>query len=154
MLDQPRILQTDPQLTALIHLTIPREEIRDVMGPGLSELMATIAAQNVAAAGPWFNHHRKMDPEIFDFEISVPVASEIVAAGRVQPSVLPAATVARTIYRGPYEDLGDAWSEFTDWIIAQGHEPAPNLWECYVAGPESNDDPATWQTELNRPLVR
>jgi len=39
------------------------------------------------------------------------------------------------------------------WITAEGHSPAPDLWECYVAGPESNPDPANWRTELNRPLV-
>ena len=154
MLDKPQILQTDPQLTAVIHLTVPREEIQEVMGPGISELMATVAAQGIAPAGPWFSHHLKMNPEIFDFEISVPITAPIVAAGRVKPGQLPASTVARTIYRGPYEGLGDAWSEFIDWIEAEGHTPAPNLWECYLTGPEANADPATWCTELNKPLIR
>lgn len=36
---------------------------------------------------------------------------------------------------------------------AEGHTPAPILWQCYVAGPESGPDPATWRTELNRPLT-
>ena len=37
---------------------------------------------------------------------------------------------------------------------AQGHMPGQDLWERHVAGPESNPDPATWRTELNRPLAR
>jgi effector-binding domain-containing protein len=61
--------------------------------------------------------------------------------------------VARTVYHGPYEGLGDAWGEFMEWIEANGHTPAPDLWECYTAGPESNPDPAAWRTELNRPLI-
>ena len=60
---------------------------------------------------------------------------------------------SRTVYHGPYEGLGDAWGEFNDWLVAEGHTPAPDLWECYVTGPEANSDPATWRTELNRPLV-
>ena len=40
------------------------------------------------------------------------------------------------------------------WITAQGLAPGPDLWECYIAGPESDPDPATWRTELNRPLTR
>ena len=52
-----RILQTSPQLTASIPLRVPREEIRNVMGPGLAELKAAVAAQNVAITGPWFTHH-------------------------------------------------------------------------------------------------
>ena len=150
---KPQILQTKTQQIASIHLTIPRKEIRKVMGPGIQELRAALAAQGIAPAGPWFNHHLKMDPNVFDFEISMPVATPVVAVGRVKPGTLSAATVARTVYRGPYEGLGDAWSDLTAWVVAEGHTPAPNLWECYLVGPESDPDPAVWRTELNRPLL-
>jgi effector-binding domain-containing protein len=153
MLDTPHITKTPIQLAAAIHLTIPRTEIRKVMGPGLKEVHDTIAAQNIAATGPWFAHHFRIDPDLFDFEICVPVTVPVRAAGRVKPSQLPAATVARTIYHGGYEGLAAAWGEFDAWIEANGHTRAPDLWECYVAGPESGPDPAQWRTELNRPLV-
>jgi effector-binding domain-containing protein len=153
MLDTPQIVQTAAQLSAVIHLTVPREEIRNVMGPGLAEVRAVLAAQGIAPAGPWFTHHLRMDPDTFDFEICVPVTVPVSAMGRVKPGQLPAARVARTVYHGPYEGLGAAWGEFMDWIAAEGHTPAPDLWECYVAGPESSPDPATWRTELNRPLI-
>ena len=153
MLDTPRITHSTAQLTAFIHLTIPRAEIQNVMGPGINELMATIAAQGIAPAGPWLTHHLKMHPDTFDFEICVPVSAPVVAVGRVQPGQLSAAKLARTVYHGPYEGLSDAWGEFMDWIEANGHKPGPDLWEVYVAGPESSPDPATWRTELSRPLT-
>jgi effector-binding domain-containing protein len=154
MLDKPRIVQTQAQLTAVIRLTIPRAQIQSVMGPAIGEVMAAIAAQGIAPAGPVFSYHLRMDPEIFDFEVGVPVTTPIAAAGRVKASQLPAATVAQTVYHGPYEGLGSAWGEFGQWIAAERHKPASDLWECYVAGPESSPDPADWRTELNRPLVR
>lgn len=154
MLDKPRLMQTAAQPAAIIRLTIPRAEIQKVMGPGITELMAAVAAQGIAPAGPIFSHHFRMDPDSFDFEIGVPIAAPIAAAGRVQAGQLPAATVARTVYHGSYEGLASAWGEFIAWIAAEGHTPAPDLWECYVAGPESSPDPAAWRTELNRPLVR
>jgi hypothetical protein len=46
MIDTPQITQTATQLTAIIRLTIPRAEIRNVMGPGIGELMAAVAAQH------------------------------------------------------------------------------------------------------------
>lgn len=153
MLDTPLITQSVAQITAIIRLTIPRDEIRNVMGPGFGELMATLAAQGIAPVGPLFSHHLRMDPDIFDFEISVPVTTPVAAAGRVRPSQLPATKVARTVYHGAYEGLGAAWGEFEAWIAANGYTPASDLWECYVTGPESNPDPATWRTELNRPLI-
>ena len=153
MLDTPHITQTTTQLTAVIHLTIPREEIQNVMGPGISELMATIADQGIKPTGPWFDHHLKMAEDTWDFEISVPVSAPVVAAGRVKPSQWPAMKVARTVYHGPYEGLGDTWGEFLDWITANGHTPAPDLYQCCVAGPESSPDPANWRTELTKPLT-
>jgi effector-binding domain-containing protein len=153
MLDKPQIVQTTAQPTAIIRFTIPRNEIQNVMGPGYQELMATVAAQGITPTGAWFTHHLKMDAETFDFELGVPIATPISAVGRVIASQLPAATVARTVYHGGYEGLGDAWGEFGAWIAAEGHTPEPNLWECYIAGPESNPDPTAWRTELNRPLM-
>ena len=103
--------------------------------------MEAIAAQGIAPAGPVFSHHFRMDPETFDFEVGVPVPRPVAERGRVQASELPAAIVARTVYRGPYEGLGAAWGEFMAWMASERHEPASNLWECYVAGPESDPDP-------------
>ena len=123
------------------------------MGPGISEVYAAIAAQGVAPAGPWYTHHLRMDPEIFDFEIGVPVSTPVTAAGRMKPVLFPGRTVAQTVYHGDYEGLGAAWGEFMAWIEAEGLSQASDLWECYLAGPESNPDPSTWRTELNRPLT-
>lgn len=154
MLDKPEIVQTAAQQTARIRLTVPRAEIQNVMGPGYGEVMAALAAQGIAPAGPWFTHHLRMDPEVFDFEICVAVPTPVSPVGRVEPGEIPAATVARTVYRGPYEGLGAAWGEFMEWITAAGHAPAVDLWEVYAAGPESSPNPAEWRTELNKPLVR
>lgn len=154
MLERPQIVQTQATRTAVIRLTIPRAEIQNVMGPGMAEVVAAVTAQGIGPAGPLFSHHFRMAPDTFDFEIGVPVTAPVFAVGRVKAGELPAATVARTVYHGPYEGLGDAWGEFEAWIAAEGLRAAPNLWERYVAGPESSPDPAKHRTELNRPLVR
>lgn len=153
MLDTPQITQTSAQQTAIIRLTVPRTDIQKVMGPGIKELMATVAAQGVGPAGPWFTHHLRRPTDTFDFEISVPVTAPVTPAGRVTGGQWPAMKVARAVYRGPYEGLAGAWGEFDAWVKANGHKPAADLWEVYVAGPESGSDPAEWRTELNRPLV-
>ncbi len=149
----PEIVQSPAQLMASIALVVPRNQIQIVMGPGIQEVFATLAAQGVAPAGAWFTHHLRTPSDVFDFEICVPVSRAITPAGRVKPGQLRAAKVARTIYRGPYEGLGNAWGEFRQWIDQQGHKRAEDLWECYVKGPEAGSNPAEWQTQLNQPLV-
>ena len=153
MLENPEVTQSTAQQTAIIRFTIPREEIQEVMGPGIGELLSAVSAQGIQSVGPLYAHHFKMDPKIFDFEIGVPVSAPVTAAGRVKPGELPAVKIARAIYLGPYEGLGDAWCEFSEWIKTNGHTPAADLWECYVAGPESGADSSKWRTELNRPLA-
>lgn len=152
MIDKPKIVQTQARHTAVIRLTIPRAEMQNMMGPAMAEVMTAIAAQGIPAVGPLFAHHLRMDPDVFDFEVGVPVAAPISKAGRVIPSQLPAEKVARTVYHGAYEGLPSAWGEFMEWITAEGHDPKPNLWERYVVHPDTNPDPTTWRTELNRPI--
>ena len=108
MLDKPHIVRTQAQATAVIKLTIPRAEIQRVMGPAIAEVMGAIAAQDIAPAGPVFSHHFKITPDTFDFEVGVPVARAVSETGRVKASQLPAATLARTVYHGPYEGLAAA----------------------------------------------
>ena len=153
MIDEPKIVRTNPGRAAVIRITTPREKIREVMEPGRRELMAAVAAQGIAVKGPWFTHHLRADPAVFDFELGVPVAAPVTAAGRVQPSELPALTAARTIMHGNYEDLASAWQELDDWVTANGHKPVGDFWEVYLVGPEASPKPEDWRTELSRPIL-
>ncbi|MBX9788114.1 MAG: GyrI-like domain-containing protein [Pirellulales bacterium] len=132
MIETPQITDLPARQTATIRLTIPSDQIQQEMGPAIGEVMQAIAAQGIAPTGPVFSHHFKMSPDQFDFEVGVPVRRPVAPAGRVEPSNLPAARVARTVYRGGYEGLGGAWGEFHAWIGANGHRPAANLWEFYA----------------------
>lgn len=153
MLETPQVLEVEAQPAAMIHLVVPRTQIQEVMGPGLTELVTTLRAQGVAPRGPWFNYHRRAPSETFDFDLGVPVAGAVKPSGRVAAGELPKARVARVVYQGGYEGLSDGWREFHAWLKAHGHQPRGDLWEVYVSGPETNAPPSQWRTELNRPLA-
>jgi hypothetical protein len=55
MLDQPQITLSASQSMTIIRSTNPREEIRNVMGRDVAEVMSAIAAQGIAHAGTWLN---------------------------------------------------------------------------------------------------
>lgn len=153
MLNVPEIVRVNEQLTAVIHLTIPRTEIQSVMEPAISEIISCLTAQGISPEGALFSYHLNRPTDIFDFEVGFPVARKITPVGRVKTSNLPAVQVARTVYRGSYEGLGAAWGEFFDWIKQEGLNAQGSLWECYMTGPESSPDPSAWETELNSPLT-
>jgi len=153
LIDPPQALQVDTVHTAVIRFTIPREEIQTVMGPAFGEVIQVLGSQGIAPSGPLFSYHFRMDPALFDFEVGAPVATPVQAQGRVVPAELPAGRVARTIYHGPYEGLGDAWGEFMSWIDAEGLSMGPTLWESYLTDPSSVPDPDNYQTELTKLLT-
>jgi effector-binding domain-containing protein len=153
MLDKPAFAQTESQIAAVIHITVPRDQIQQVMGPAMMEVIEAVKAQGIGPTGPLFAHHFGMTPGIFNFEVGVPVAAPVKPSGRVKPSEIPAAAIMRTVYTGPYEGLGEAWGDFQDLVEAEGRTLGPNLWERYLAGPESSPDSATYRTELNQTIV-
>ena len=159
MIEAPKILKTKSKIAACIHLKIPRKAIQDEMKPAIDELISVLSDQGNPPIGPMFAHHLTQSSTHFDFEVGFPVVSPISAVGRCDNSELPAATIAQTTYQGPYEGLYAAWEEFgkmlenNEIIQKEGLKRGETLWEVYVLGPETNEDPATWRTDLCLPLV-
>lgn len=153
MSEPPKIVDVPSLDTACIHLTIPRSAIQKEMGPAIEELYASLEEQSIAPKGPLLAHHLRVDPATFDFEVGVPVTVPVSETGRVRQGHIPASRVVRSTYSGPYEGLQDAWRDLNEWIRSQGLTMGPNLWEVYLKGAESSDDPKEWRTELNRPIV-
>ena len=161
MIETPRITETRAQAAVVIHLTIRRNQMQTEMVSAMEELMAAVSDQGQNQAGPLFAHHLTLSPDMFDLEVGIPVAGPVTSVGRVTPGELPAAKVVQTVYHGPYEGLFAAWEDFGDrsriefgkLMEEEGLTPGQTLWERYLVGPESSADPATWQTELNLPLV-
>jgi effector-binding domain-containing protein len=135
MIDAPEIVQTAAQPAAIIHITCTRTEIAGAMDPGIRELLAAVAAQGIGPAGPIFSHHLRLAPDLFDFELGIPVTAPVTPVGRVTAGELPAAKVARTVYHGPYDGLGAAWGEFVAWVAASGHSPRRGLLGALRLGP-------------------
>ncbi len=153
MITTPNIVDVPTQAIARIHIVCPASQIMTLMGPGIQELNSSLAAQGVTPAGPWFTHHFKQPDETFDFDICLPVYAPVAPVGRMENGMMPAQKVARTLYTGGYEGLGQGWGQFMTWINAQGLIHGADLWEVYLKGPESGLDSSAYQTQLNRPLI-
>ena len=77
MLETPTIVDAKGQPAAVIALRIPRAEIQKVMGPAIGEVMAAVSSQGIGPAGAVFSNHFEMSPDVFDFEVGVPVRSGV-----------------------------------------------------------------------------
>lgn len=148
-MDDLQIVDTDEQLTASIHLVIDGPSMPSVMDAAIQELYATVLGQGAEPTGPLFSFHHRRPTDTFDFEIGVTVNTAVAPEGRVHPSILPAVTVARAIYRGPYEGLAGGWQEMMGKVAEANLDTKDRFWECYVKGPMEVPDSADYETELN-----
>jgi effector-binding domain-containing protein len=153
VIEEPRIVQTEPLHFAGLHLRIPVAEIQKTMGAGLAEVSAALQARHTPPTGPWFTHHYVRPMEFFDFKICFPVAEPFPGEGRVEPGIWPAMPVARTVFHGNYSGLPAAWGELEAWMKQNGHTGGTEFWERYTVGPDSDPKPENWRTELNWPLA-
>jgi effector-binding domain-containing protein len=133
---------------ASIRLVIPRARIGEVMGPAIGSIFRSISVQSIRASGPVLTHHFRIDPEVFDFEVAVPVDRVIADDGEVRASQISSCRVARAVYTGSYEGLAHAWQEFETRLDEMKLSREPNLFERYLRGPESELPPTEWMTEL------
>lgn len=147
-IETPSFVQTDPLTVARIPLLIPRSAIQTVMGPAIQEVYRTLQYQGIAPAGTWFAHHHRKPTDTFEFDVCVPVATPVAAAGRVLPGSIPSRPAVRTMYAGPYEGLHQAWTEFQHWVEESGRARDVDGLEIYTVNPGSTSDPSAWRTEL------
>ena len=77
MIETPTTTDTLLCHTAILPLTVTLADMQHMVGPGIREVLDTVAAQGLTPTGPWFTHHRRRPTDTFDFEICVPVAQPI-----------------------------------------------------------------------------
>ncbi len=86
-----------------------------------------------------------------DIEIGFPVATPFPGSGEVQGRELPAMTVASTVHRGPYDEVGPAYHTLQGWIQEHGHEIVGPPRELYLNDPREAGEDETL-TEIQFPI--
>ena len=149
MIAPPELTTTTEQATASIHLVIPAKDMGRYMDPAIQEIIKVITEQGIHITGPMFSYHNRRPSDTFDFEIGFPVSKAVKEEGRVKNSILPAVKVARAVYQGPYEHLGEAWGELQRWVRERKLAESGRFYECYLNNPDEVKDPKDYRTELN-----
>jgi effector-binding domain-containing protein len=132
------------QPTAVVRGRAAPETISGVLGRTFGAVAGAAAAQGRRLTGPPFARYRTMDESGWDLEAGFPVDAPIDADGDVEPGTLPACRAARLIHTGPYDTIGQAWADASDWLAEHGYGATEAPWESYL------DEPGV---ELPRTLI-
>lgn len=127
----------------------------DRIGADLAEsfgvLHAAVTAAGVPIVGaPLVRYHDLIDEDTDgDIEVCVPIPGTDVDLDGVEVATLPVAGTARTIHRGPYDELRPAYHALFAWIHDNGREPAGPPQETYLNDPtEVSEDEQLTQVDV------
>lgn len=127
------------------------------IGRGFAAVVGALEVQGHQPAGmPFIVYHDVIDEQTDGtIEICVPVPPAMSQAagaeGDAECKEVPAATVASTTHRGPYDEISPAYHTLTGWIVEHGHQHAGPPREIYLNDPQTAI-PEDLLTEVQFPI--
>lgn len=133
-----QVIEETPRYIAAAKVHTNLRSIGDDIGAGFGTLMHGLGRQGATPAGaPLIVYHSVIDEETDgDLEICVPVAKEISGDPDIYGRELEGGTMATTVHRGPYQQIGPAYHTLTGWISEHGHEIVGPSREIYLNDPQ------------------
>jgi effector-binding domain-containing protein len=122
------------QPAAVVAGEVDHTGISAFLGTAFQQTASALGRLGMAPAGPPFARYRVVDGG-FEVEAGFPAPRPIPANGSVRPIVLPGGSLARTIHRGPYAEVGAAYQALEQWVVDNGCRATGEPWECYLDEP-------------------
>jgi DNA-binding transcriptional MerR regulator len=148
-----RLRAVRPRTVAAITETVRLDDVLEWYADAMSELDAAVAGNEpLGPAGGRYDDALFTEGE-GDVLVHRPVADP-PTRGRVAPVVLPAVELAVTVHRGPHDDIEVTYGRLGAWVVDHALAVDGPVEETYLVGPRDDPDPASWRTEIGRPVFR
>ena len=149
-----QVKELPAQHVAVVRKHASMKTIGQDVSSGFATVGQAVGMSGVPMAGPPFLVMFDVIDEESDgdIEIAFPVAAPFPGSGEVEGRELEATTVASTVHRGPYDEIGPAYTTVVGWIQEHGHEVAGPPREIYLSDPQETPDPADYVTEIQFPI--
>ena len=140
---QVTVVDVPARRTAVIPAATTWQEFPVLWGELLGEVLECLRAGGIERGCRNVILYRDNVPTV---EVGVLLDQPCPLTDRVVASALPSGTVATTMHRGSFTDLGAAHDAVVAWCATHGRLMTGTRWEVY--GPH-NDDPARQWTEIS-----
>jgi effector-binding domain-containing protein len=147
------IVELPPRPAAVVTAEVPLDGLTDFFGGAFSTVMAAVAEQALAPAGPPFAYYPAAPTDVVQVTAGFPVTGTVSEAGEVRPFTLPGGRAVVAMHVGPYDALEATYHEMLGWVSEQGLVPAEGMWEEYLSDPGQEPDSAKWLTRVVWPLA-
>lgn len=120
---------------------------------GISEFMKE---NNIVSSGmPFTIYNETYENGDVIMTNAIPVREKIVVAGtaNVFSDYTPTVSAIKTVVKGNYTNLGEAWGKTMLYVEEKGYELGEaKPFEVYVTDPKDHPNPANWITEIYVPI--
>ena len=129
-----------------------RPQLDEVIERCLVELQDQLAAGGARAAGRELvlYHNALHWYQGLDLEVCLPVEKAVAEAHSGWQ--LPGGSAMQTVYRGPWDDIWQAYAAMLAQIARRGHEVCGPAREFYLVDERDTDDPRRYVTEITWPV--
>ena len=129
----------------------------DKMGELFSTLGPYVFQAGAQMIGPPISlyHDKEFKESDVDVEVAFPIAAAVQTSGEFKCYDLPGyETVASVIHKGSFQGVSGAYNALTQWIEANGYQPAGPNREIYFTDPNSGVSPDEYVTEVQWPVTK
>ncbi|MFC1914331.1 GyrI-like domain-containing protein [Chloroflexota bacterium] len=146
--------KVEPQTVASIRAVIPNYS---AVGELFGEIFGYTGSRGAKLVGPTFFicHDLEFKEKDVDMEVGFPIDQAIPGAGRLKVYELPGMEEAAcTVYKGRYEDIGEAYNAIVSWAESNGYQINGPSRELYLVSPADTTDPSQYVTEVQFPVAK
>ncbi len=144
----------EPQPTARLLLHTSLSGLARALGPAYARLLAGLARQGVAPAGPAGTRYLSDDLDAAELpvEVFVPVERAPRPVDGIEAGQLPGCRLAATVHPGGYDGIDAAYRSLGRWIAEHDRVLAGPAEELYLVPPEPGVPVAALRTEVAWPV--
>lgn len=153
-MSQISLVEVPAQQVAVVRKTIQISELPGFYATVLGVVATAVANAGGRMAGAPFGWYHGMPTDVVDVAAGFPVSA--LADGPLEGEVVvlqrPACLAAAALHIGSFETLPETYKELEAWLRDRQLDRAEDAWEEYLSDPETDPDPADWQTRIVWPL--
>ena len=147
-------IKTIPErYAATLHMTIPHYDDEGMVWQVLCEETEPL---HMTEADPCLTAVEYLDDEYKEENVELiawkTVKGQYRDTEHVKFKTLPEVTVASTVMKGGYDQIGDAYAAVISWIKENGYESSGPMFNIYHVSPHESQNPEEFITEICYPV--
>ena len=154
-MSQISVAEVPAQQVAVVRKTLQMSELPGFYSTALGTVAAAVGNAGGTVAGPPFGWYHGMPTETVDVAGGFPVSG--LAEGPLEGDVVvlerPACLAAAALHVGSLDTLAETYRELEAWMRDRQLDRAEHSWEEYLSDPQTQPNPADWQTRIVWPLA-